>query len=191
MFESRGNLNGSAVEALKTFCSVVNPTGKAFHPTFLLATIERNEKKRGGYAKFFHSSSAMNFMVKGSYTKAFDKHLNENPLGPHPREITFRDFPKRLCFTLQYASVRGTTSRLTIFYRKMREICKPQLVVFGNNRYEVRRRAQLAGLPEPTWIPPLWTYAPTQQAPQLSELQVLAQIRVPLGDLLDFLARYQ
>lgn len=190
MFESRKNLNSLTVEALKTFCSTINPTGKAFHSTFLLQTIEKNEKKRGKCARFFNRPSALNMMVKWSYERATAKHLKENPSGPFPKQITFKDFSGRQYFTLQYRTTIGTVIQIEIEYPGYTG--SSRLVVFGKSKYQVSMYAQLAGLPKPTWVPltiPVLNTAMFQNEREIP-LEQMVNVRIPLGELLDLLQKY-
>ncbi len=198
MFESRGNLIGSTVETLRKFCLIVSPTGKAFHPIFFLNFIEKNTGKRGEHARFFNQPSGINMMLIWSHQRALAKHLKENPSGPCPNQMTFRNFANRFYSSIQYVTNHGTGIRIGIPYPSMKNVLPSRLIVFGKNRHEVWKRAQVAGLPEPTWVEPIFPVFPAlpsylhqpESRPEKIPLEQLLNVRVPIGDLLDFLGKY-
>jgi hypothetical protein len=189
-FESYGSLDGlTTVEALKKFCEVVNPIGKAFHPSFFLKIIEAKEKRKRGHGRLFNIPSAIKGLLRVSYEFALKQHLEQNPFGPLPIEISIRNF-EGYC-TLQYKTTKMTRIEIQIPTPYASDGSTCRMGIFGPCKPEIFRRAMLAGLPEPVKKPKLIPVVQLPSHPLPVELVNFADVKIPLGDLLDFVAKYR
>ena len=189
-FESCGVLTGmTPVEATRLFCGVINPSGQVFHPTFFLEEIQRRITK--GYTekhKSFYESSLISNILGRSYEKAVTDHRQNMSKGPLPNKITSKYFKNWRFTGIQYRTNGGTTIRLGIPHKSLRESRFCTIVITGYHITEVVRRSTLAGLPYPVKVPVVYEDTlPELTQPTPSLAPSVLDIRVPLGEIFDLI----
>ncbi len=213
--EKGGNKNKKRLQdlfALRQFCSLVNPSRRAFHPGYFLGALAQVEHLPFDFtyrAKFIHE------LLQKTYEKAMLEHLGSWSRGPLPNRINIdRTQSRRL--TLIWTS-SGNELQLTLTLYKGHTI-KPLLKIVGRYENLVKERARLAGLPEPTleMKKGVWhrfpvagsVYPHVEKKESVVIVGSLLKARVPrekldaflsghadgmvrLGDFWDFLRKYQ
>ena len=167
-------------QALIKFCKVINPTGLAFHPSFFQEML-KNPPMTG---KFLRVGSNVQALLQEAYRKSLIKHVMNTSQGPLPREIQFsRAFVYE--YRLKWHSLRMGGIGIILIIGQWG---KPRFLIKGKNIELVRECGSFLGLPEPHFEKDRLAVT----TPYPKELtQKLADIQVPLGDLLDFLKKYQ
>jgi hypothetical protein len=188
MLESRGDLVGlTALETMKKFCAVANPNGKIYHLNFFLTLLARREKRRGPTAKSWHRPGDIFQLLNFAYQNALAKHKKENPTGPLPIQVSYKQYGFS-GFSLQYETKSETRIRIEIPWDRLRETVPCRMFIFGKIHPEVLKKTTLAGLPEPVYVP---QPRPIIAEPKPVQLVSLADVKIPLGDLLDFIEKYR
>lgn len=159
-------------KAILAFCRLVNPHDQAFHPHFLAEEVE----SYSGKEKFFDFRSGVEQLIARSSMSSLKKHVEIGSKGPLPNKIHF--VTRRGLFILKWRSLSGVEYQLFIYRRDT-----PYLLIKGTNIPLVSLKIFQAGLPKPesTRV----DFMPGKPLPNL------ADIEIPLGDLVEFLKKYQ
>lgn len=173
-----------ALKAMEIFCRVCSPSQKAYEPQHLLKVIGSQDNLP---TDFPIQAEAIRKMVESAHGQSLNKHFLENPYGSLPNRIIFQkhlgEKHKRCTFTWQ--SSHGEFRVVLTLYRSS----SPSLRIVGRTRAIVSKRAALARLPDPTLAQGLSLPRTSPLSP--SPLVALQDVKVPIGDLLDFLAKYR
>ena len=181
-------------EALRRFCLLVNPTGQAFHPHFFSGLIsDVNDFP----LDFNHRSEFIGKLLEKSYIQALERHRVSGSQGPTPNRINFElnKGPKHGRCLLTWTNSGGELRIILTLYRG--HDARPALKIIGKHEHAVGTRARFAELPLPIFDRKWYGIQPRQvieyrSHPSESELSKLLKCqKVPLGDFLEFLKKYQ
>lgn len=201
-FETHASLDCNPTEAVIKFCQIIDPSSKAFHPTYTLQDIAQKSLSmaKGILPPSFCSARSALKVLDESYRKALKRHLEENPLGPVPKKITCQIFSQSSGYRLKWVTSGGTWINVFITATRKARVKRmqteqPILSVSGHCAHSVRKYAIFAGLPLKLVVPKVVT-SPEIPVIGLSDMARYAEvprfrnIRVPLGEFLDLLQKY-
>ncbi len=182
-------------EALRRFCLLINPSGVAFHPHFLLNAIPEVDSFP---LDFNLRRELIRGLLDKSYAQAMDRHKESGSLGPAPNRINISLMTgfKHGRVIVTWTSSGGEMRTTLTLYRGHNS--RPSLQIVGKFERQVKVRAGIAGISEPTFNRKWYgiqsrneQIASPQIERQESEFEKLMKVKVPVGDFLDFLRKYQ
>ncbi len=169
MYSTFKQLEIPSSEALQLFCKVACARG-GFHPFELQSRITETENT--GFGKYFPRHIRIEAVLEKAYKAALTRHNNTNPGGPLPKRIVSKKSVGR--YALQW---KEGDMVITLTFLGNNTF----LAVTGFNLNHVFEYATRLGLPKPA-----------KQTVHTSQLtQNWHDVKIPLGDLIDFINRYR
>ncbi len=203
--QSRGKVStakrAQEVEAIRAFCSMVNPKAQAFHPTIL----KRETPPEEEFPRDFKlRAEFVGKLIEKTYGLALEQHRERNlrvlphqTEGPLPNKIVFGQPPRlrNLCYTLSWTSSGNEIKLILTCFQSRHQ--PPTLRIIGWRENQVKHRADLVWIARPITMTNNW-YGLGQMkrrnnlvSPKQPDLQNLINVKVPLGDVVEFLKKYQ
>ncbi len=196
MWTSTNVLEGlSRLQGILKFCQVANFNNTSFHLTALKERLLKNAFVSLGQETILDNPKRLRRIIVDTYRQALDKHMKGNSAGPAPKSI------RLLCsqnwiYTLRWSTISGVDIYLTVTNKPRCTLMRLNerrgasfsllLTVTGYDKKSVSNFTSRGELNPPVKIfeTPEYAAAPVPD-------RSFRDIKVPLGDLLDFLKRYQ
>ena len=171
--------------AMIRLCQIINQGfWKAFHP----ATLEEDLRRQNYRGKFFRDEKNVTRLLDRTYELALKKHQDSGSTGPLPNRIKI-GFNSNSYFLQWETTNKEVTYTLFIFKLK----ADPTLRISGNMGMMAVNRALRKGLLGIQFMRKNWRpdTVCTYTVPEKKETRNILDVKVHLGDLLDFLKKYK